>query len=309
LYPLHGNAALSGTALDAALFGNILLQQGAPRSVDILPIFYTGAPNLIPYQLATGKTAGPLSAGKPFINNFLPTLGDMLRLNMAVPVTPRTDPNFSSEGLIQAAAIGLTVAPFNTSAKLENIPNMDGFPNGRRLEDDVTRIEMQAVGGLVLNAIGVTTDDGNMLTGQLGAKVGWNAGVEQNDVPFRTQWPYMALPHRGSEGLRTKSIVSPHDPTSIGIRAPRNFFNGSNYPNPVATGTSMNYHLSDGGNISIVLYDLNGREVATIFSGYQAPGDYSANWKTESNISAGVYVASLLVNGAHAHDLKVTVTK
>ena len=160
LYRLHGRMQLLQERhwLGAA-FGTILLQKGAPRSVDILPIFYTGAPNLIPYQLATGKTGGPLSDGKPFINNFLPTLGDMLRLNMAVPVTPRTDPNFSSEGLIQAAAIGLTVAPYNTSATLENIPNMDGFPNGRRLEDDVTRIEMQAVGGLVLNAIGVSTDD------------------------------------------------------------------------------------------------------------------------------------------------------
>jgi len=46
--------------------------------------------------------------GKPFVNNFLPSGGDMLRLNMAVPVTPRDDPNYSSLGLVQAAVIGLT---------------------------------------------------------------------------------------------------------------------------------------------------------------------------------------------------------
>ena len=40
-----------------------------------MPIFHTGVPNLPPYQLATGKTAGnPLAAGKPFINNFLPLI-------------------------------------------------------------------------------------------------------------------------------------------------------------------------------------------------------------------------------------------
>src|SRR5256884_9775175 len=102
---------------------------------------------------------------------------------------------------------------------------------------------MQAVGGLVLNAIGVSTDDGNALTpgSQILNKLTWNAGVSANDVPFRTQWPYMALPHRGAEGLRTHSAVYQNPSNSIGIRAPRNFFSGSNYPNPVASSTAMNY--------------------------------------------------------------------
>ena len=160
LFGLKGTPAVAGTALDDAIFGTLLLPDAAkPRSVDLWPIFHTGAPNFPPYQLATGKMGNPLAAGKPFINNFLPNGGDMLRLNMAVPPTPRDDPNFSSLGLVQAAAIGLTVAPFNETADLEFIPNMDGFPNGRRLEDDVTRIELQAVGGVVLAAIGLWYDD------------------------------------------------------------------------------------------------------------------------------------------------------
>ncbi|MEZ5015142.1 MAG: DUF4331 family protein [Chitinophagales bacterium] len=32
---------------------------------------------------------------------------------------------------------------------------MDGFPNGRRLEDDVTRIELQADSGIVTAAVGL----------------------------------------------------------------------------------------------------------------------------------------------------------
>ncbi len=109
LFPLKGNAALNGTALAEAAFGSILLPDAkSPRAVDLLPIFYTGVPNLAPYQLATGKAGNPLAVGKPFINNFLPTLGDMLRLNMAVPATPRNDPKFSHLGLLQAAVLGLT---------------------------------------------------------------------------------------------------------------------------------------------------------------------------------------------------------
>src|SRR6266496_3283545 len=90
LFGLKGNAAVAGTALDDAVFGTLLLPAAnSPRSVDLWPIFNTGVPNLRPYQLATGKAGNPLATGKPFINNFLPTGGDMLRLNMAVPPTPR----------------------------------------------------------------------------------------------------------------------------------------------------------------------------------------------------------------------------
>lgn len=194
---------LSGTAFEE--YGDLLLIPGKPRSVDIWPIFHTGVPNAIPYQLATGKAGNPVSAGKPFINNFLPNGGDMLRLNMAVPVTPRDDPNFSSLGLIQAAAIGLTVAPFNTTAELEFIPNMDGFPNGRRLEDDVTRIELQAVGGVVLAAVGLWYDDYDPITStspvtqDLLNVLTYSTGVEKNDAEFTNSFPYMALPWSGTE--------------------------------------------------------------------------------------------------------------
>ena len=83
----------------------------------------------------------------------------MLRLNMATPVTDRSDPNFSSLGIVQAAVLGLTDPAYNGDAELVFIPNMDGFPNGRRLEDDVTRIELQAVSGVALAAIGLWYDD------------------------------------------------------------------------------------------------------------------------------------------------------
>ena len=160
LYPLKGSAAVAGTALDDAIFGTLLLPgTGKPRSVDLWPIFHTGVPNMRPYQLATGKNGNPLAAGKPFINNFLPNGGDMLRLNMAVTPTPRNHPQFSSLGLVQAAVLGLTNPTYNSNANLQWIPNMDGFPNGRRLEDDVTRIELQAVSGVVLAAIGLWYDD------------------------------------------------------------------------------------------------------------------------------------------------------
>jgi Domain of unknown function (DUF4331) len=203
LFDLRGNPALDGTALANNAFGALLLPNGnSPRSVDILPIFYTGVPNLAPYQLATGKAGNPLAVGKPFINNFLPTWSDMLRLNMAVPATPRNDPNFSSLGLIQAAVLGLT-NPTYANPNLQFIPNMDGFPNGRRLEDDVTTIELQAVGGVVLAAIGLWYDDftpgttASPVTPNLVNVLSFNAGVTKNDTTLRATFPYVQSPWRG----------------------------------------------------------------------------------------------------------------
>ena len=126
----------------------------------------------------------------------------MLRLNMAVPVTQRNDPKFSSLGLVQAAVLGLTDPAYNGNASLQFIPNMDGFPNGRRLEDDVTRIELQAVGGVVLAAIGLWYDDfsagSSPVTNQLINTLQYSTGVEKNDTTFKTTFPYVQTPWRGT---------------------------------------------------------------------------------------------------------------
>jgi hypothetical protein len=201
LFGLKGNSALNGTALSEAAFGSVLLPDGkSPRAVDLLPIFYTGVPNLAPYQLATGKNNNPLAAGKPFIHNFLPTFGDMLRLNMAVPATPRDDPEFSSLGLVGAAVLGLTNDKYNKSKDLQWIPNMDGFPNGRRLEDDVTTIELQTVSGVVLAAVGLFYNDATAtmpVSPALVSVLSFTSGTTKNDIALKNVFPYVQNPWRG----------------------------------------------------------------------------------------------------------------
>jgi hypothetical protein len=215
MWPLKGTSAVTGTAFDDAIFGTVLLPNNtSPRSVDIMPIFLLGVPNLRPYQLAVNKTGNnPMAAGKPFINNFLPTFGDMLRLNMAVPVTPRNSPDFSSDGLIRAAVLGLTDSRFNTTNTLEFIPNMDGFPNGRRLEDDVTRIELQAVGGVVLAAIGLWYNDypgsGSHITPQLINALNFTAGPTTNDTTIKSCFPFVQTPWAGFAGPQFAAVPLP----------------------------------------------------------------------------------------------------
>ena len=130
----------------------------------------------------------------------------MLRLNMATPRTKRNDPAFSSHGIIAAAVSGLLDPAYNGSSALQWIPNMDGFPNGRRLEDDVTRIELQAVAGVALAAIGLWYDDftgSNPVTQDLLDVVTYDTGVSKNDKKFQKNFPYLALPWSGIEANHT----------------------------------------------------------------------------------------------------------
>jgi hypothetical protein len=305
---------LSGTAFAARVLPG-LVGPGQPRLVDIFPIFYFGVPNLIPYQLATGKTGGPLSAGKPFIHNFLPITqgpegelygGDMLRLNMATPVTPRDQSykQYARFGLVQAAALGLTVAPYNTTKNLEAIPHMDGFPNGRRLEDDVTTIELQAVGGLVLAAVGLPFDDAtapnysDLASPKLLAELTYNAGPTANDLPILPAFPYLPNPHRGYDYVKqlttSKPFVVGVASDRLGIGVPKAFIIEQNYPNPFNPTTEIRYQVSTAGNVKLRIYNSLGQEVVTLVDKQHTPGTYSVVWDAR-NVASGTYFYRLEV--------------
>jgi len=313
LYGLKGNPALAGTALDDAIAGKLLLHgPGEPRSVDLWPIFFTGVPNLRPYQLATGKNGNPLAAGKPFINNFLPNGGDMLRLNMAVPVTKRTDPKFSSLGLVQAAVLGLTDPAYNGNANLQFIPNMDGFPNGRRLEDDVTRIELQAVGGIVLAAIGLWYDDftagGSPVTPNLVSVLSYNTGVNANDTTLKNSFPYEQTPWPGTcncSGLAidyTQPAVLPPSPDPLRLASPEVIITAT--PNPVNGTTNIRYRVSAASNVTIQVRDGRGNILTTLQNGTQQPGTYNLPWNA-SAVPAGIYYVNTMENGVIKQSVKI----
>lgn len=316
LWPIRATNGGAGTALDTNLFGNYLLRQGGPRSVDILPIFHTGVPNLAPYQLATGKAGNPLAIGKPFINNFLPIFGDMLRLNMAVPVTPRNDPQFSSLGLVQAAVLGLTDTTYtNSGTALQFIPNMDGFPNGRRLEDDVTRIELQAVGGIVLAAVGLWYDDytaggPNPVTPNLLSVLGYSTDVETNDTTFRTSFPFVQVPWKGNSNCLGKEIaytqpaILPSSTTGISEYG-KQFIETNAYPNPMQDGTTISFVLDEAADVNIKLMSVEGKILSEeISQKYSTSGKQSIKINTQ-NIANGLFFAKITVNNSAGKNVKL----
>ena len=334
-------SAVAGTAFDDTVAplrplgaGSVTALAGdnQPRLVDLFPIFYFGVPNLNPYQLATGKTGGPLSDGKPFIHTFLPITntgtaeapalwgGDMLRLNMATTPTDRSTDEFKDWarlGLIRAAAIGLTAAPFNTTTDLEFMPHMDGFPNGRRLEDDVTGIALQAVGGLVLSAVGLPDDDAtagdysDLLSAQILSELDFLAGPVRNDLEFLGAFPYLASPHNGYSYVKQLSAEGPGAvfvANGVGVSAPQGLILEQSFPNPTMQGATIRYALAKAGPVRLAVYDVRGRMVEMLEDRDRQPGTYEVEWDA-SRVAAGTYVYRLSVGTDVVATRRATVVR
>ena len=105
-----------------------------------------------------------------------PAAADTLKLNLGVP--PSATPN-----------------RFGVLAN-----DLAGFPNGRRLTDDVTDIELRVIAGALLKPE------------QGGKQIPLGDGVDQNDKAFRSSFPYVALPGDGFTGLPPKRIEPGHAP-------------------------------------------------------------------------------------------------
>jgi hypothetical protein len=104
-----------------------------------------------------------LGTGIPKVTFTGNTFADELRINLAAPVTPAA----------KASRMGVLGG------------DNAGFPNGRRLADDVVDIEEQAVAGFLK-----------------GKKVPLGDGVNANDVANLDHFPYVAAPHSGYENAK-----------------------------------------------------------------------------------------------------------
>ncbi len=131
-------------------------------------------------ETGRGDISGLLLQGVPGLTFVSETKADLIRLNTGVAPT----------GAVGTGnRLGLLAGDFA------------GFPNGRRLEDDVTDIELRAlmcgygpVVGPIIERAGFCAGNANRTPNNL-----LGDGVDRNDRPFRTDFPYLAEPHQGYE--------------------------------------------------------------------------------------------------------------
>jgi hypothetical protein len=144
-----------------------------PELAALLPVLYPGVfPNLKAYDKDRVDLVAILLTGIPkdviggFQNFTGETLADELRLNLAIPISS----NPKRRGLLDG--------------------DLQGFPNGRRLADDVVTIELQAVAGATIPLVDNTfTPDGAATV------------IEDGTFPpvrqFLSQFPYVGHPYAG----------------------------------------------------------------------------------------------------------------
>jgi hypothetical protein len=157
---------------DAKLYGGFVVK---PELAAILnALFDVGAPENDRTDIVQA-----LLQGIPMLNQHKgiegPPAVDTLKLNLGVP--PAGSEN-------RFGAISGDVA---------------GFPNGRRLGDDVVDIEVQVVAGFLK-----------------GNKVPLGDGVDQNDKPFLSAFPYLAAPTSGFDSAPSTRVEPGHPPVPAG---------------------------------------------------------------------------------------------
>lgn len=220
--------------------------------------------------------------------------GEMLRLNMAIP--PAAKPN----------RIGVLAG------------DLAGFPNGRRLADDVVDIELRVVAGVLVNGFNVAPNN------QLGD------GVDANDMPFLPHFPYVAPPQnprdhqhhvvgeakgfdfgrgRGGDDDLTRGTgdtVAPEALAQQAARAPALSVLGRN---PGASA-ALQYSLESPARVALRVFDVQGRSVRTLVDQEAAAGMFRANWDgMDDGGSAlhGVFFARLTANGRALETRKIVI--
>jgi hypothetical protein len=142
----------------SAPFANLaaLVKSGKAR-VDLEAILLTGIPSGI----------------VPGFTNFTGTTeADMLRLNTSVPPTPSSSAKFSTLGLVGG--------------------DPAGFPNGRRITDDVVTIELRAIAGLTYKLV----DSSYTVDPVVSELSDGLTGTSVTNGPL-TKFPYMGVPYDG----------------------------------------------------------------------------------------------------------------
>ncbi|MDD5361730.1 MAG: T9SS type A sorting domain-containing protein [Ignavibacteria bacterium] len=119
----------------------------------------------------------------------------------------------------------------------------------------------------------------------------WNTGSAYS--PSKVQipmWQYNAR-HTGVYG--NKDVVSVNEHAA---NTPSNYKLYQNYPNPFNPSTKIAFDIPKSGLVNITAYDVTGKEVAVIFSGYKNSGSHEVNFNAGS-LSSGVYFYKISSNG------------
>jgi len=96
-----------------------------------------------------------------------------------------------------------------------------------------------------------------------------------------------------SNGLIAKGGSTLSNSTQIRESKPTSFALHPNHPNPFNPSTQIRFDLPEASNVSLIIYDVLGRQVAELANGPYEGGYHSVTWNA-SNAASGIYVARFI---------------
>lgn len=88
---------------------------------------------------------------------------------------------------------------------------------------------------------------------------------------------------------------------------PDKFWLAQNYPNPFNSKTSIEFQIPRLGLVELKVFDILGREVATLVNTELQPGAYRVHWNAQ-NLSSGMYVARMRA-GEYSASIRMLLLK
>ncbi len=165
-----------------------------------------------------------------------------------------------------------------------------------------------AVSGLVVHAVWVDNNNGNTeiyYKRSTDAGVNWGTGIRLTNAPAASMYPSVAVSGSAVHVVwydyrnANNEIYYKRDPTgnTIGIinissEIPSTYSLSQNYPNPFNPSTNVQFSIPNVQFVSLKVFDMLGKEVATLVNEKLKAGTYEVDWNA-SQYPSGVYFYKL----------------
>ena len=116
-----------------------------------------------------------------------------------------------------------------------------------------------------------------------------------DEITEDTEYKVSAVDIHENESDMSASILVSKPMNIIDNLIPTKYELMTAYPNPFNPITNITYGLPEYTNIQIVIFDLSGKQIASLINEFQSPGYHSINWNADSHPS-GMYFVNMITS-------------
>lgn len=133
-------------------------------------------------------------------------------------------------------------------------------------------------------------------------RLSYEWALDVDDLPLNSKVQVMAWGERYKTGDRGTSSIGTQSPAVA-----KSYQLWQNYPNPFNPQTNIQFSIANFGLVKLVVYDLLGREVATVVNEMKQAGKHSVQWDA-SRLTSGVYFYTITA-GAYRETKRMILMK